>query len=263
MRNMRPTINWIEMALLSIGIAVAGYAVGRNLTESRMAERLRPYLSGDTELVKLEETYGPARNSEHGEEWILRDFFQDQRSGVFADVGANHYRRDSNTYYLETSLGWSGVAVEPQTKFAADYAKYRPRTVFVPLMVSDVSNGQAILHVPSNDLVASSSQEFADAFGSASAAIPVSTTTLDDILNRHSIGHLDFLTMDIELGEPAALRGFSIGRFRPRLVCVEAHEIVRQNILDYFAEHGYVVVGKYLRADPANLWFTPRGTPDT
>jgi hypothetical protein len=63
--------------------------------------------------------------------------------------------------------------------------------------------------------------------------------------------------MDIELAEPKALRGFDIDRFKPELVCIEAHEEVRQQILDYFARHGYVVVGRYLRADTQNLYFTP------
>ena len=63
--------------------------------------------------------------------------------------------------------------------------------------------------------------------------------------------------MDIELHEPQALAGFDLKRFRPQLVCIEAHPEVRQAILDYFTVGGYVVVGKYLRADPQNLWFTP------
>jgi hypothetical protein len=63
--------------------------------------------------------------------------------------------------------------------------------------------------------------------------------------------------MDIELAEPSALRGFDIDRYRPRLVCIEAHPDVRQFILDYFHRAGYVVVGKYLRVDVSNLYFTP------
>ena len=65
--------------------------------------------------------------------------------------------------------------------------------------------------------------------------------------------------MDIELNEPQALKGFSIERFQPGLVVVESHAPVRQQILDYFASHRYVVIGKYLRADSENLWFTPIG----
>ena len=81
--------------------------------------------------------------------------------------------------------------------------------------------------------------------------------TLDDILDRSGINRIDFLSVDVELHEPQVLRGLSIERFRPRLVCIEAHLEVRQQILDYFAGHGYVLVGKYLRADSENMWFMP------
>jgi hypothetical protein len=64
--------------------------------------------------------------------------------------------------------------------------------------------------------------------------------------------------MDIELHEPQALKGFDIDRFKPSLVCIEALLPVRQQILDYFAEHGYVVVGKYVWMDLENLYFVPR-----
>jgi hypothetical protein len=76
-------------------------------------------------------------------------------------------------------------------------------------------------------------------------------------LTQEGITKIDFLSMDIELAEPKALAGFEISRFRPELVCIEAHEEVRQALLDYFARNGYVAVGKYLRADTQNLYFTP------
>ena len=65
--------------------------------------------------------------------------------------------------------------------------------------------------------------------------------------------------MDIELHEPQALKGFDIERFRPALVCIEGLLPVRQQILDYFAGHGYVLLGRYLRADLQNLYFAPAG----
>ena len=249
--------NVIGLAILVVVVAAVGYVVGVYRTEYR----LRPYLwRGNSELQVLATRYGSVRNSTYGEEWIVRDFFQDRRGGVFVDVGANHYQRDSNTYYLESQLGWSGLAIEPQTKFAADYRERRPLTTFVPLFVSDVSDRIATLYVPSNDLIASFDKHFAQA-ESHSSAHPVSaqTMTLDDILDRHGIRNIDFLSIDIELHEPQALKGFSIERFQPRLVSIESHAPVRQQILDYFANHGYVVIGKYLRADGENLWFAPVG----
>jgi FkbM family methyltransferase len=257
MRVSQQTLNVIGLATVAVAIAVSGYDVGVKRTEYR----LQPYLSrGSGELQTLAARYGSARNSRYGEEWMIRDFFEDRRGGIFVDVGANHYQRESNTFYLETQLGWSGLAIEPQIKFAADYRTHRPLTTFVPLFVSDVSDRQATLYVPSNDLIASFDKDFAEA-ESGSSANPVSTqtTTLDDILDRHGIREVDFLSMDIELHEPQALKGFSIERFQPGLVVVESHAPVRQQILDYFASHRYVVIGKYLRGDSENLWFTPIG----
>ena len=75
------------------------------------------------EIDEFRKRYGPHHNSEREEEWLIRDFFQDRRGGFFVDVGANHYRTASKTYYLETILGWSGIAVEPLKEFGADYAK--------------------------------------------------------------------------------------------------------------------------------------------
>ena len=256
MRNPRPRFNVIELALFGVLIAVLAFIGGLYRTRYVLA----PYLSnGPQELASLEKRYGPSRNSEHGEEWIVRDYFHDQRGGVFVDVGANDYRRFSNTFFLETNLGWSGLAIEPQTKFAEGYAQHRPRTVFIPLFVSDSSNGQAVLHVPANnDLIASADPAFVQALGGEKiVSQQMTTTTLDAVLERQKIDHLDFLSIDVELHEPEVLRGLSVERFQPRLVCVEAHPEVRQRILDYFAAHGYAVLGKYLRADTQNLWFTP------
>jgi FkbM family methyltransferase len=236
---------------------IFGAADARNLT----LKTIEPFLheKRTAEIEPLAKAYGPSRNSESVEEWILKDFFQDQRDGVFVEVGANHHQSSSNTYYLETALGWSGVAIEPQVKFAAGYKRYRPRTTFVPLFISDVSNRQATLYVTERtDLLSSGNREYAESFGEVSPTT-ATTSTLDDVLDRLRIERIDFLSIDIELAEPQALAGFSVGRFAPRLVAIEAHQPVRQQILDYFAHNRYVLLGKYWQADDSNFWFAPLG----
>ena len=56
---------------------------------------------------------------------------------VFVDVGANHYQSFSKSFYLESKLGWSGLAIEPQREFGPESAQYRPRTKFLPFFISD------------------------------------------------------------------------------------------------------------------------------
>jgi FkbM family methyltransferase len=255
MKIPQPQLNVIELAMWATLVAVLAV----NYTERRVERRLLPFLSpGYAEAQAFAKKYGPSRHSEHAEEWILKDFFKDLRDGVFVEVGANHHQRFSNSYYLETVMGWSGVAIEPQVKFASGYREHRPRTTFVPLFISDVSNRQATLYLTDNDLVASGDKDFTALFGEVTPTT-ATTSTLDDVLDRLGIERIDFLSMDIELAEPQALAGFSIGRFTPRLVAIEAHLPVRQQILDHFARHQYILIGRYWQADGHNFWFAPLG----
>ena len=204
--------------------------------------------------------YGPDHYTEREEEWMIRDFFQDARDGFFVDVGAHHFKSSSKTYYLESKLGWSGIAIEPQREFEAEFAAYRPRTKFFRLFVSDASNATARLYLLDGmRSVASANAEFVGQFGKPSEVRDVPTVTLNDLLDAEKVQRIDFLTMDIELHEPQALAGFDIGRFKPRLVCIEALPPVRQQIIDYFGRTGYVVGGKYVWVDLENLYFAPIG----
>jgi FkbM family methyltransferase len=212
------------------------------------------------EARPLRALYGESRYSSHAEEWIIRDFFKNRRAGFFVDVGAGDYRTHSNTFYLDTELGWSGIAIDALGDFATGYTEHRPRTRFRQFFVSDTSDETAVLYmVRSDTLVSSGNREFTARHGDIANSLTVPTVTLNELLDHEGVQQIDFLSMDIELWEPKALAGFDIARFRPELVCIEAHPEVRQQILDYFTRHGYVVDGRYLRADVWNLYFRPVG----
>ena len=253
-KNYRYRLSWIEVGALSAVIVLV------TVKTMRVVDADHLYYS-EPALPELAQFrgYGTTQGSQFYEEWFIRDFFQGKRDGVFLDVGANHYKRDSNTFFLETQLGWSGIAVEPQTRFAADYTRHRPRTRFIPMFASDVADGRVKFFVPSDSRVASSDRVFTAQYGNGveGKETEVPTTTLTAVLDQAGIAKIDFLSMDIELAEPKALAGFDVVRFRPSLVCIEGHLEVRQQIIDYFTNHGYTIVGKYLRADPHNLYFTP------
>src|SRR5512139_1661416 len=71
-------------------------------------------------------TNGKKKFSQFNEELIIRHFFDDRRGGTFVDVGAWHYRDGSTTYYLESHLGWSGIAVDAQDSVRKGYLDHRP-----------------------------------------------------------------------------------------------------------------------------------------
>ncbi len=207
--------------------------------------------------MELQRRYG-TKNSRNAEEWVVRDYFQDRRGGVYLDVGAADPREWNNTYFLETTLGWRGLAIDAQSDFVSAYAQQRPRTRFFSLFVSDVSDAVEDFYVPANGpLGASSNKAFAERDEGPVEARKVRTVTLNDLLEREGVDHVDFLSMDIELAEPKALAGFDIEKYRTALACVESHPQVRQALLDYFHQRHYVLAGKYLGVDAQNLYFIP------
>jgi FkbM family methyltransferase len=224
---------------------------------------LRGYLPrhpADAEYAWLQRTYGPDRNSESVEEWIIRDVFRDRRGGVFLDVGAAHYQEHNNTYFLETSLAWSGVAIDAIPSYAEGYRLRRPRTRFFSFFVSDRSDDVVEFYeLRRNNAASSGDRRFVERYREQPVQRRVETITLNDLLGRIGIAHVDFVSVDVELAEPKAMAGFDIRRFAPALVCIEAHPEVRQALLDYFTRNGYVALGKYLRVDERNLYFAPLG----
>jgi hypothetical protein len=260
----RRRFDLIEVVLCVLLVGVVAYQAGHQ----RGAALERAYGSAwrypdDIRLdAALAARYG-TRHSAHLEEWVVRDFFRDMRGGVFADIGAYHWQDDNNTLTLEQTLGWSGVAVDAVAAYADGWRAHRPRSRFIVAFVDRVDGERRTVDVPASAPQLASTPDNAGmhtAFAAYDGKIDQTHTesaTLDTILTRAGITRLDFLSMDIELHEPEALAGFSIDRYAPRLVCIEAHTPVRQQILDYFHRHGYVLVGKYLRTDNSNLWFMP------
>jgi hypothetical protein len=65
--------------------------------------------------------------------------------------------------------------------------------------------------------------------------------------------------MDIERGEPAALAGFDLRKYRPELVCIELQNEAAPAIRAYFERNGYEELTGYAVLDGINAYFAPRG----
>jgi FkbM family methyltransferase len=258
---MPPPLKRFDTVELTAIVLFAILATGLAWTWGFKPEPQAKYTIDPKFTTEFENRFGPERFSSGLEEYIVRDFFNDRRDGVFIDVGAFHAREASNTYRLERDLGWSGLALDANASFAPEYKQHRPRSTFLAAFVGDIDTGTGTIHVYDGEPgVASHDAAFTAEWGKANRTLTAPNRTLDSLLAEHNITHVDFVSMDIETGEPAALAGFTIARYRPALLCVEAHYPVRQQILDYFARAGYVLVGKYAQADPLNYYFAPIGT---
>jgi FkbM family methyltransferase len=196
------------------------------------------------------------RYSQFNEEIIVRDFFQDQKNGFFLDIGCAWPIKASTTFFLERHLGWSGIAVDANDIYEPDWVRLRPRSKFLTYLISDHSGsmdtfyaaealGSIIKNRPFKDLVIVGTE------------IQVPSITLNDLLEEQGVESIDFLSMDIEESEPAALAGFDIKRYQPKLICIEASPSIRTWILEYFSDNDYERIDRYLEYDTVNWYFKP------
>ena len=197
--------------------------------------------------------------SHQKEELVIRDFFQDQRGGFFFDVGCGHPIHDSNTYYLEKHLGWTGIGVDGLPEMAVKWRRQRKASRFFNFIVTDHADTLDTFH-RAEFLDISSVQRPGDVpghVGVRSEKIQVPTITLDRLLDRNKVTSVDLLSMDIEGGELLALSGFDIERFHPRLVCIEAKPANRLAIAAYFRQHRYDRLQRYRQYDLVNYYYAP------
>jgi FkbM family methyltransferase len=199
------------------------------------------------------------RYSQFNEELVIRHFFADRRDGVFVDVGCYHWKQYSTSYYLEEQLGWSGLGIDALPWLRAGYEKNRKATRFFNYLVSDSSGAKQTLFAAGP--LSSTDAERIEAWlpGRERKPIEVETITLNDLLDRAGVETVDFLSMDIEGGEAAALRGFDIARFRPDLVCIEVAQANRDFVESYFSKHGYQRLEEYAAYDSVNQYYARRG----
>jgi FkbM family methyltransferase len=202
---------------------------------------------------------GKALYSQHNEELVIRDFFQDRRGGFFLDVGCGHPIQASNTYYLEKQLGWKGIGVDGLPEMAAKWRRNRRQSRFFNFIVTDHADTTETFHraeywdvssVPRPDTLPGR-------LGVKSEKIEVPTITLTKLLDQNQVATLDLLSIDIEGHELKALAGFDIERFRPRLVCIESKPANRQGLAAYFKLHRYRQLERYLAHDLVNYYYTP------
>lgn len=198
--------------------------------------------------------------SQFDEELIIRHFFHDKKGGFFVDVGCSTPTENSTTYYLEKHLGWSGIGIDALQEHAEAWKRERPNSRFFAFLVGEHSDEMGTFYRSAITGLSSTQQHRqvtidGKTYTVDGQEIQVPTITLTKLLDDLGVKKIDFLSMDIELSEPQALAGFDIERFAPELVCIEAGQEIRPQLLDYFGKHGYERIDEYLSRDKANWYF--------
>lgn len=162
-----------------------------------------------------------------GEDKALMGIFSDMSDGFFVDVGALDGVKFSNTYLFEQK-GWRGICVEPHPLFFKQLVKNRPESVCLQVAVWDKNLKEASFFMTERG---SWSRLLRPKMNRRTRTIRrnpyigserVTARTLDSILEEHGAPEeFELLSIDTDGHESHVLKGFDLGRWRPRAVVIE------------------------------------------
>jgi FkbM family methyltransferase len=180
--------------------------------------------------------------------WVLSQLNY-KRNGFFVDVGASHYKKLSNTYYLEKEYGWTGICIEGNPEFFQTLVDNRA-CACVNRYVSDNTNPTFVnkaTHTPGDDL----DKGFGDFLEISNITTPtthkveVVPTLLMDILQENNIPPVvDYLSIDIEGADFPVLQTIDFDKYTFRTVTIENNTPKFTNeIINLMWKHNYVYAG--------------------
>ena len=187
--------------------------------------------------------------SQAGQDQIVDRIFKGKRDGTFVDVGAYDGVSGSNSLFFEKWRGWSGVMVEP-VALQRERPEMQRSTPFLPAAVA-AENGHASFmavtegYTQMSGLVDQYDASMLDRVRAdprhEEQMITVETRTLSAILTEADIINPDFISLDIEGGELAALEAFPFEAHRVQAWAIENNN-GRPDIANLMRAKGYNLI---------------------
>jgi FkbM family methyltransferase len=199
---------------------------------------------------------------------VQQTFFSQKVPGVIIDVGA------ARPDYLSISesfrrLGWKVVAIEPNPEFCSAYRASGYEVLQYAASDSDADDAEFFV-VDSHGTSYLDGEVSYESFSSLGIGgkyaalreehapgvsvktIRVVVRRLDRILAEHEPGltKVDVLSVDVEGWELAVMRGFDLGRYRPKVVILE-NLFASEDYVRYMRDRGYSL---WARLEPNDLY---------
>lgn len=181
--------------------------------------------------------------------WVAQIFNNRVGSGFFLDFGAFDGKQISNTYYLEKTLGWRGICVEPNPTFFAKLCAERSAICVNAALHKKSRTSMEFIDahgLSSFKHLADSDQNAASREAASRGVIKVDTINPTELLERFNAPTtIDYMSLDVEGAELDVLKAFDFTKYRVTLLTVEHNSVEpkRQDVRDHLAKFGYAVEG--------------------
>lgn len=161
---------------------------------------------------------------------LVEEYFKDIKNGFFIEAGACDGIFQSNTYYLETELNWTGILIEPNPIYSKECMDNRVKSIVYQCALDsfDCKNETTILYdvAPKGAMgtVGGGGIWNNDQLPYAIMHDKIPVKTLDSILDKENPKSIDFLSLDVEGYELNVLLGIDFNKYKPKVILVESFD---------------------------------------
>jgi FkbM family methyltransferase len=196
--------------------------------------------------------------SQYGQDRLIyQAFFKDKKEGCFLEIGADDGVDKSNSLFFEQSLGWKGMCIEPRPNAFAKLKTNR-KCICENYALSTSSGKQSFLSIEGwgkglsgliNNYEEQHKQriqmELASEQGrnSQTTVISVPTIKVGDLLDKHQMLHIDFLSLDTEGSELDILKTIDFGKYTIN-VCTIENNYGGDEVRSFLTRRGFLFYGK-------------------
>jgi FkbM family methyltransferase len=150
------------------------------------------------------------------------------KDGFYIECGANDGVNQSNTWYFEKVLNWTGILIEPNKTSFKNLKNNRSfKNIFknVALVSEDFKNKNEEIYLSENNL----ESKLTNAVNPLSQK--VATETLNKILKELNVNKINFFSLDVEGYEEEVLRGLNLNIFDIDYILIETNNFDKINFM--------------------------------
>jgi FkbM family methyltransferase len=179
--------------------------------------------------------------------WVCFEL-DEKRGGFFVEFGATNGLTNSNTWLLETALGWNGILAEPNPFWHSALAANRH--VAIEHRCVSSTSGDIVSFTTTNDsnpelsaiTKSSKGDHFAELRGQGEI-IGMETISLADLLEKHQApAQIDYLSIDTEGSELDILSAYNFKKHQFSLISVEQNPQTEPGIQKLLEDNDYIRV---------------------
>lgn len=181
--------------------------------------------------------------SQRNQDYYLytRHFKYLNRPGLYVDIGANDPVHISNTYFLDRCLQWNGICVEGNLNYIEPL--YSKRSCHIAPVCVSSKDGALVEYSIFNgwsgivDQGYKHKQRFKQ---DKVVTFKHRCSTMENILRRNGIQHVDYMSLDVEGHEKQVLEGFNWEHVTIDVMTIETTPDTLNQISEFMLGKGYI-----------------------